>query len=348
MRKLIPLAAMLIIGVCLSGCEENQKIDLSAEEIVEKALVAIESPITYYGEFEESDGGKYKEWADSDGKSKLKRRDRLQQTVEMFDGKQLFLYDEENGMVAAIKRSYKDIGFSTRSLRLRSGFLLELVKEQCELSVVGEEKVARRNTYHIVGSQNGGKACIGKPEYWIDQENSMVLKIFENYDERQKVTIEYTKVDFDAKISDDAFVFDFPEGAGVNTIVDPEESSVQEAKEKLGKFFQVPETAEIKLSEIIIFEENKERPEFTFDYTKNGQPEFSVTVFPSSGEIDFGNFRDEEIISAHGQKGINNSNLHSFSYTWLENGLLYTATSKNTELNEEDFIGYLDGMIEVQ
>ena len=253
MRYSLPIALMLFLIVCLYGCSGDKKVDLSAEEIIDNALLALQSPISYYGEFEGNDGEygewrKFKEWSLLDGRNKVKRRDQNNQTLDMFDGKQVFLFDEENHMVAALKRSYEDVSNYSRSLRLRSEFGLKLAKEQCELSVAGEEKVAGRNAYHIVAKQKGDQVCIGKPEYWIDQENWMVLKTFSDYHKDQQITLQYTTVDFNADIPEEALAFDFPESAGVNHIVDPEESTMEEAKEKLGKFFQVPETADLQRS----------------------------------------------------------------------------------------------------
>ena len=58
--------------------------------------------------------------------------------------------------------------------------------------------MAGRNVYHIVAKQKGDQVCIGKPEYWIDQENWMVLKTFaQNYHKDQQITLQYTKVDFE-------------------------------------------------------------------------------------------------------------------------------------------------------
>lgn len=350
MRHLLAFTTTLFLLISLSGCTDENNIDLSGEEIIDNTLAALQSPISYYGEFEGNDGeygewNKYKEWARSDGKHKVKRKDQTNETVDMYDGEKLYLYDKENGMVAALKRSYKDMAFSSNSLRLRSEFGLNLAKEMCDLTVVGEEKVAGRNTYHIVAKRKGDQVCIGEPEYWIDQEHWMVLKTFEDYHKDQQITLQYTKIDFDAEISDEALAFDFPEGAGINNIVDPEESTIEEAKEKLGKFYQMPVTAELRLSQIKIYEEIKERPEFTFDYTKDGEPELSVVVFPSVGEIDFGSFQDEEIININDQKRIIIKNPEDMSVIWLEDGLHYTVRTTNGAVSEEELVRYVNSMV---
>ena len=354
MKLLFQLATILFLSISLSGCSEDKKIDLSAEKIVDKALNALQEPVSYYGEFEGNDGEyndwrKFKEWAQSDGRTKVKRGDRLNETVDMYDGEKMFLYDAENHMVAAFKRSYGDMAFSSRSIRLRSGSLLEFAKENCELSVGRSEKVAGRDTYHIVSKSDGDKACMGVPEYWIDQENWMVLKFSQNYHDDQRVTLQYTKIDFEADISDAELAFDFPESAGVNIIVDPEESTVEEAIEKLGEFYQVPETAQLQLSKVTIYEEKKERPEFTFDYSKEGEPEISVSVFPSAGEIDFSVFEDEEIITINGQKRIILGIPEDLSILWMEGGLHYTASSTaDRQLSKEELVEYVASMMLVQ
>lgn len=350
MRHMLAIVTTLFLLVGLYGCSKDEKVDLSAEEIVDKALIAIQEPITYYGEFEGNDGEyddwkKFKEWSRSDGKNKVKRRDETNRTIDMYDGQQLFLYDEENHMVAAIKRTYADMAFSSRSLRLRSGFLLEFTKNQCELTVSGSEKVAGRDAYHIISEPQGDKACMGTPEYWIDQEKWMVLK-FAQQNHGNQVTLQYTKVDFEADISDDDLAFDFPAGVGVNTIVDEEQSTMEEAKEKLGQFLIVSETDGLQLTDIILYEERKEMPNFTFNYAKNGQPEMSVVIFPSNGEMDFSSFRDDEVIEINDQKRFIMRNPEGIYIIWMEDGLHYTVKTMNEAVNEEALTRYVKSMLE--
>lgn len=352
MKYLSGMVTMLIGIACLYGCSEKEKIELSAEEIIDNALVAVQKPMTYYGEFEGNDGeyndrkNVYKEWARSDGKNKVKLRNGHQQTVDLYDGKQLFFYDDENHMVAALKRSYEEIDSNTSSLRLRSEFSLEFTKEQCGLSVAGTGKVAGRSVYHIISKPEGDKECIGVPEYWIDKENWMVLKKYSNYSKEQQITIQYTKVDYDAEITDEDLAFDFPESAGVNEIREPEESSVEEAREILGEFLLVPETVLLRISEITLFEGVKDHPEFTFNYMKNGKPEITVNVLPSYGDINFSSYNEIDIIEVRGRKGIITWNIDEFIYMWTEGGLRYTATSKNSSLTEDRMKEYLKMMEE--
>ena len=40
MRYSLPIALMLFLIVCLYGCSEDKKVDLSAEEIIDNALLA--------------------------------------------------------------------------------------------------------------------------------------------------------------------------------------------------------------------------------------------------------------------------------------------------------------------
>ena len=74
------------------------------------------------------------------------------------------------------------------------------------------------------------------------------------------------------------------------------ESTIEEAKSKLGDFLVMKEQDGIQLG--LITDMNiEERPEFTFDYLKDGMPAFTISIFkPTESVVDIGLSSEERLL----------------------------------------------------
>ncbi|WP_432360041.1 LolA family protein [Sporosarcina sp. UB5] len=352
-KPLVGISILLFFAIGLVACNAGEN-KFSPQEVINTALQDIDKPLAFYGEYTISDDSgdiEAKEWVAADGNRRIEitSNDGAEHSVAVNDGKSVSVYDKATNTAMIMEIVEDDMrALSQQSPRQQAEQMLELVKDSHELSTGGEEKIAGRSAYHIIAKAKDGSALIGDLEIWIDKNTWMVLKSVSKSN-GLSMTLEYTKIDFKPVLSDDLFVLDIPEGAAVEVMdvasMSPKAVTVEEVKEALGLYYQIRETEELRLSAITVLEGLEERPEFSFEYTIDDIPAFSVTVFKEmSNVVDFGGVSNEEEITIRGKKGTKTVFGDFRMLNWVEDSLRYSIILHNPELGFEEVQRYLEQM----
>ncbi|MEK3934435.1 outer membrane lipoprotein carrier protein LolA [Sporosarcina sp. FSL W7-1349] len=353
-KPLSGISILLFFAIGLAACNTGES-KFSPQEVLNTALQDADQPLAYYGEYtikmnDDSSDIETKEWVAADGKRRIEMTfgNGAEQTITVNDGKHLSMYDKATNTAMIAEITEEDLNMlGQQSPRQQAERMLELIYDSHELSTGSEEVIAGRAAYHIIAKAKDSKTLIGDQEIWIDKETWIVLKSISESNELT-MTQEYTKIDFAPELTDDLFVLKIPEGAAVEVIDEasmaPKEVTVEEVQEALGSYYQVPETEELKLSAITV-DGLEERPEFSFDYTKNDIPAFSVTVFKEMPNVvSFGGIPNEEEITIRGKKGTKTESGNFRLLNWVEDGLRYSVILQNPELSFEEVEKYLNQM----
>jgi len=182
-------------------------------------------------------------------------------------------------------------------------------------------------------------------KYGLIKKTWLTLKTVTN-SAGSKLTVEYTKIDVNAKIDDTQFTVDVPDDVEIEEITtqEPEVVTLDVVKEQLGEFLMIPEENGIALTTIQDMKV-EERPEFSFDYQKDEQPAFSVSVFKmTESYTEFGGIQDEKPIEVRGQQGTYMELGEFLTISWQENGYQYNIIRENPELTKEDLVAYANQM----
>jgi outer membrane lipoprotein-sorting protein len=343
-------AAGLVAALTFSlvGC--NTEGSFSPQEIIDQALQETKEPLTYYGEYTMDMGeiggkAQVKEWT-KDGKRRIEMTaENGEHIITVNNGSQVIMYDVVKNTVHKI-----DIGEGDSNVfpspRDQAESLFNLVKDTHDVKIAGEEKIAGRDTYKIVAKAKKDDTLLGDMEVWVDKKTWVTLKTITN-SAGNKMTSEYTKLDDSAKIDDAQFTIDIPKDAKVEDISVPESESVtlDTVKVQLGEFLMVPEGNGLTLEGISLDKGIEDRSEYTFNYSKNGQQDISVTVFKANS-----NAKKEESIPGvkemdiRGQKGTVMDEQKFRYISWQENGYQYTIFNVDSKQTIEDLVAYAKQM----
>jgi len=220
-----------------------------------------------------------------------------------------------------------------------------MVKNTHDVKIDGEEKIAGRDTYKMVAKAKNADTLMGDMEVWIDKKTWLTLKTVTNSAGSKMVT-EYTKIDIDGKIDEAQFTVDIPADVKIEEITsqEPEAVTLDVVKEQLGEFLMVPEENGVALTAIQDMKV-EERPEFSFEYQKDEQPAFSVSVYKMTGSyVEFGGVQDEKPIEVRGKEGTYMELGEFLTISWQENGYQYNIIRENPELSKEDLVAYANQM----
>lgn len=352
----VSIGILLFFAVGLAACSAGE-IKFSPQEVVNTALQEADEPIAFYGEYtlqsnDDESAVKVEQWVAKDGKRRIemKTADGDLEMISVNDGKTISTYDTTTNTAMIMNMAEKDMQLlNGQTPQQQAKQLLELVKNSHELSTVGDEKIAGRDTFHIIAKAKDAKTLIGDQEIWIDKETWMVLKSI-SISNQLVLTQEFTKIDYDPVLDKELFIFDIPEGATVEIMDEssyaPQEATMNEVKEELGTFYKVSETVDLKLSDITVMEGLEGRLEFSFDYTDHaGIPAFSVTVFKEMANVtDFGGVSGEEDITIRGRKGTKTESGNFRLLNWKEDGLLYSVILENPTVEFEEVEKQLEEM----
>lgn len=349
------LVATLSIG--LIAC--NTESSYSSQEVIAQALQETEAISSYYAEYTLDMGevgglAKVKEWY-KDGKRRIEMTtEGGENNITVYDGVQTISLDVVQNQVMKMELPEEQLeGLNSQSPKEQAEMTLNMVKDTHTISIANEEKIAGRDTYHIVAKPKKADTLFGDLDIWIDKKTWQTLKMttisFGN-----KMTTEYTKMDTNTKIDDTQFTLDIPEDATIEEVnlEDnlPKEVSLDVLKEKLGKFLMVPEAdglQVIKIEDMRV----EERPEFAITYAKSDQPAFSVSVFKIvSNYSSFGGDQTlvEKELMVRGNQGklIEQGNFRSIS--WPEKGYQYNFIAENPDISVEDLLAYAEKMMIIQ
>lgn len=355
-KPMIAVSFLLVFAVGLAACNAGET-SYSPQEVVNEALKGADEPIAFYGEYtmamNDDAGDLYaKQWTAKDGKRRIEMtsEEGAEETVMVNDGATMTMYDKASHTAMIMPISEEDMELiNAQTPQQQAKHLLELVKDSHELSTAGSEKIAGRDTFHIVAKVKKDNTLLGDQEIWVDKETWMVLKSI-SHSSKLVMTQEYTKIDYAPAFDENTFVLDIPEGAEVETFDEEgmaaKDVTLDDVKAELGSFHMVSETDGVKLSALTVIEGMQERPEFSFDYTDaEGVPMFSVGVFKEmSNIVGFGATAEEKEITIRGKKGTKMESGDFRLLNWVEEGLAYSVYSTNPTIGFDELIVYMEAM----
>ncbi len=340
-----------LMTLSLVGC--NSETSYSPQEIIDQSLQETQELASYYGEYtldiDESGVANVKEWM-KDGKRRIEMSVDGDHVIAVNDGKQIISYSKKENKATIISFENGELGdFMGQSAKDSAQVLLNLVKDSHDITIAGEESIAGRDTYHITAKAQKKNTLLGDVEVWIDKKTWLTLKTITT-NAGNVTTQEYSKLDVNKKMEDKLFTFDIPKDATVEKI-DPQNqtstATIEEVKEQLGNFLMVPEVNGLSISTIVDMKV-KERPEFSFEFEKDDQPAFSVSVLKEVSNEEFGNLGNEEEIQVRGKKGTCMDLGELFVISWSEDGYQYNIISENPEFTKEEILAYAEEMTNVQ
>jgi outer membrane lipoprotein-sorting protein len=357
---LIPLLGVIITA--LFGCSSDGN-QFSPEEVLNKALDDDTASIAYYAEAEMKtyengtivENLMLKEWVSEDGKRRTETESKQggDTSIAVNDGKKLISYLPDQNQ-AFIIEAEKSLALNQFSPKEQAEQLLSMIQETHEIELGGEEKVAGRDTYKISAKAKDKASLWGDQELWIDKEHWMVLKMVIRSGDTT-TEMEYTKVDFKARIPPSTFTLDLPEDvelADLDDLAKGQTVTLSEAAESIGHpFLHFPETNGLTIVNIELYDLKGElnRKEVNIDYVKEGLPYLSLTVFPSpENEEETELFPGEEEITVRGQPGTWMDMDQFRSLVWQEEGITYSILLNNPNLTKDELLSLTESMIPVK
>lgn len=346
-----------VVAMCLYGCS-SATIQYSPDQVIQNALE--ESTPAYYGEIEMTVNDKgskteeiAKEWRSSDGKIRMEsqNQDGGNKVISVNDGSIMMVYEIDQNKAYMIDDA-EILSFNQPSLKDQANMLLELLRDTHEISTENGGEIAGRDTYHLVAKPTKSNALFSDVELWIDEETWLVLKIILRMGD-SVTEMTYKTIDFNAKMSPDLFTVDLPEDVEIENLMDmmpePKEILLEEIPKKIGKpVLHFPETEELKISLIELYEleDELDRDEVSIDYTKDGLPLLTLSVFETANAGLDG--MAGEIVNIRNQEG-NYTDLGEFrSLLWEEDGMSYSIILVDPNLPVEELVKMTEGMELIQ
>ncbi|MFF5996492.1 outer membrane lipoprotein carrier protein LolA [Lysinibacillus sp. KU-BSD001] len=349
--KKIMYSAALILSLSLAACSDAE--NYSPQEIIDQVMQETTEVSSFYGEYvmDIGDGqpSTIKQW-EKDGKRRIEVSDESgAKVITVNDGKTLTSYDEQSKSAFVYHLTAEGTEpLMQPSPKEQAHMLLKMVENTHEISVGEEEKVAGRDTYHLIAKAKEENGLMGDLEVWVDKKTWMTLKsVSRNGD--MVLTIEYTMFDVDQKIEDSLFALDLPADVTVETeeMISPEQVTIEEAKAALGEFLVMKEQNGITLESVTDMKV-EERPEFVLNYSLDGEPVFALSVFvPTESYTEIGP-KTGETIEVRGQQ-VEKIDLNAFRYVqWTENNYQYGIILENPDVTFEEIYEYIEQMEMVQ
>jgi len=342
-----------LLTISLVGC--NPEASYSPQEIIDQALQETKELESYYGEYK-MDMGKsgvatVKEWM-KDGKRRIEMSFDDEDVIAVNDGKQITTYSKKENTASIMAFENGELEeFMGASAKDSAQVLLNFVKDSHDISIAGEEKIAGRDAYHITAKAQKKNTLLGDIEVWIDKKTWLTLKTITT-NAGNVTEQEYTKLEINKKIDDALFAYDIPKGATIeqmDTVDQTTPTTIDEVRKQLGDFLMVPENNGLTLATILDLKV-EERPEFSFEYEKEEQPAFSVSVYKvvSNFTTFGGDLANEEEINVRAKKGTYMDLGDRFIISWYENGYQYSIITENPEFTKEEILTYAKKMTIVQ
>ncbi len=347
MKKIIYSTA-LICTLALGAC--NQAEDYSPQEILNQAMLETSDITSYYGEYtltiDNEGSSTVKQWQ----KNSKVRIESVEETGDesfvINDGKTLTMYNKttNSGSIFTMMEGEME-GYVQPTLQEQAQQMLNLVKNTHTISVGKDEKIAGRDTYHLIAKVKNKNSLIGDIEVWVDKKTWMTLKTVTT-SEDMHLTQEYTKFEPNAKIDDTLFIAEVPDDADMVTeqIETPDPITLEEAKGLVGSFLQMPEQNGLTLVSI----ENmhvEDTKEIALTYLQNGEPAFTLSILKPQEALKISADESAEVRGLPASK----TDLEQFKYIqWDEDGLRYGIIFNNPELTFEEVLGLTTQMEKVQ
>lgn len=357
MKRLLVLLTSVIFA--LFGCSSSLH-EYSPDQVIQNALNEKNNDEAYYAEstWTTTEQGKVtesltmKEWHSKDGKKRVETigKDESENGITVNDGARLITY-MPGDKKAFIFESEELASLNQQSPKEQAEQMLKMIQDTHEIEVIGEEKIADRNTFHLKATVKEEQSLIGNQEIWIDKENWIVLKIKSDSDE---VSVEwvYTKIEFDPQMPDDLFAIDLSDDVEIESLenmFDTREITLEEAKDLLGtSFLYFPETNELTIAyvERLDLGDEMDRGEITIEYEKEGLPFLSLSIFETPAELEKEQIESslhEEPISFRGIEGQWSEELRLVN--WQEKGMTYSLIVLDPNLSTDAFQKLLEQLV---
>lgn len=358
-KKTIGRILIAVVAMGLFGCsfDDNQ---YSPEQVINNAMKETDERLSYYGESMMKMGGddieaeevRIKEWRSADGRVRVETSGEKEEdkALSVNDGTTFTIYQESLNQ-AFVSEDGELLATMAPSPKEQANQLLKMVGDSHDISIEGEEKIAGRDTYHLVVKENDKKTLLGDQELWIDKENWFVLKMIASSGDSHSEVI-YTKIDFNKEMTDDIFVVDLPEGVEIQNLDELNETievTMEEAVEKVGQpLFYLSENDNREISKIETDELLGElaRIEVNIDYEQDGIPLLTLSMFKTPVDLDEDSegFPGEEIVEIRGTEGTM-MEMGSFrTLFWKEDGLSYSLILNDSNLTFEQVIDWTKEM----
>ncbi|MCH7323055.1 outer membrane lipoprotein carrier protein LolA [Solibacillus sp. MA9] len=341
MKKVIYSAA-LILTLSLAACSSTE--EHSPQEILNQAMQETSELTSYYAEYKITmeDGTEVlsKQWA-KNGKNRVEIIDSTgEESLAINDGKTLTSYTKSTNTAMIMDISSNGDGFVQLTLKEQALRLLEQVQDSHDITIGEQEKIAGHETYHLIAKEKKSGSLYGDMEIWVDKKTWMTLKSVTSTED-MAMTVEFTKFEPNAKIKDELFVADLPEDATIEMVKNepPAQLTMEEATEKLGAFLIFPESTGYKLESI----EDMNMPdtgEIALTYTKNDEPQFTLSVFKPIEQIG----DEEDTIEVRKQQGTKMDSEYFKLLQWDEQGLRYNVIFENPDLTFEQVLAITEQM----
>lgn len=343
-----------IVVISLYGCSSTTN-QYSPDQVIQNALDE-ETP-SYYGEIEtitNVEGEKIKEimreWRSTDGKTRIEiqGQDGSNETITVNDGTRLTLYEIAQNKAYIIDDV--DVLSFNLSPREQVNMLLEMIRDTHELSNKEGEKVGGRDTYQIIGEVKKESSLFGDVELWIDKETWLILKMTLHAGDSVTTTA-YKKIDYNPKMSSELFVIDLPENVEVESMtnmLDTLDIPLEDIPTKIGgSVYYFPETEGLEISSIEVYELQGElnRNEVNLDYTKDGLPLLTLSIFETEHK---GSSMEDEIVNIRGYKGNYTTFGDVRTLLWEEDGLTYSVLLIDPNFSLEELVHLTERMDMIQ
>ena len=354
MKRFLYLFILMLSAI---GCSTSLQ-EYSPEQVIQNALSEKHKTLEYYAEStwimkengEVAETVMMREWQNEDGQKRMetKSSNEKEYSIAINDGKTLLTY------VPHEKKAYVIEGEELTSLNQQSPKeqaekLLKLIQDTHEIKVIGEEKVAGRDAFHLKATAKKENSLIGNQDIWIDKETWFVLKMISVSGETT-IEFEYTKIDYKVQNDNKLFTFELPEDAVVEKLQDSfseKEITLEQAKVELGTaFLYIPETKDLKIAHVGLSELDGEinQKEIMIEYTKEGLPYLSLTVIKqSSDRADETMLPNEEEIQIRGLKGTWSEELRWLH--WVENGMAHSINVTDPNVSLDELMPLLEKMV---
>lgn len=346
MKKLL-LASTLTTVLLLGACAEGES-NLSPQEIIDQAVQETTSLTSYYGEYNMDMDGELltvKEWV-KDGKRRIELQGSdNEHTISVNDGQQLTMLDLKSNTAQQYDFSSEGVsGIMGQSPKEQASAMLNLVEDTHTIAIEGEEKIAGRDTYHIVATAEED-SLIGDVEIWVDKENWMTLKSITSSADVEMVS-EYTKFEINPEIDDTLFVLEIPEGVTVEQIetdVTFEQVELDEVKAKLGVAFLVFNENDLTLEGIQNYG-FEDRVEYAFDYSKDGEKWLALSILPTAEEPTDDASLGGDKVTVRGVEGEQLTMGDFRMIAWDENGITYNVIIEHPGITFEEVYALIEKM----
>ena len=350
-KSIYSAVVVTALTLTLVGCNTSDSA-YSPQEIIDQAMQETEEATTYYGEYtmdmEDEQPTLIKEWV-KDGKRRIELTGADDEHfITVNTGSNITSYDVKNNSAMIFEMDEEELATNMApSPREQAEMLLKMVQDTHDITVEGEEKVAGRDSYHIVAKTQKENTLMGNLELWIDKKNWITLKMISTSGDLTMV-IEYQKLDLDAAIDDKQFEIELPADAAIETVDNSayafKSSTIEEAKETFGSFLQFNDEV-LQLLNVTVMDVEK-HTEFALEYTRDDVPALSLSILKndvSSADITTADSSGEELM-VRGVKGTK-MDMGSFRYIqWKEAGIQYGVILENPDLTFDEVLGFIEQM----